>query len=151
MGKPGETGEPLLGTDSVHRLALVTSDLDESGALLPIAFKFSPAEAKAQTPSLSLWEASLTTPEEAVGLVSNPKRRVVATFQVQVLTSLNNSNTDIAVVWDRLPNASGPELGHCALIGAHRPTKPEIRRIRRLITDQVNASAEIKTLELGAV
>ncbi len=142
MTKPGEDGEPLDGSDCVIRLALHPSDMGNEG-LLPNAFNLSTAERESEDPRLSVWETSLTTVEQARSFATNPKRRVVATFDVSVV---RNANENLDVVWDLIENPRPGEEGHCGITGLFLDDSRQRKVLRRALVDAVNEQGEIDLL-----
>ncbi len=142
--KPGETGEPLQGKDCVLRLGLEQSDYDSIGAN---QFELSTSEKEEDWKRISVWEASLTTVEQAVKFVGNPKRKLLLRLKVSAIRSLTfNADQLLNVKWDRLPDCvddKGEKIagstdgceGHCALDGLYPSNKKLRRKIRKRLAE----------------
>ena len=99
--KPGPTRQPLDGTDRIIRLGIVDQVKDDQ--ISPNAFAMSPIERKQDWKRISVWETSLTTPEQADDFVVNPKLKVVIPLVVDEIRQIAvEGDSPLNVLWDRL-------------------------------------------------
>ncbi len=100
---PGETGERLSNDESVYRLLKSLKD----GKVIPEHFALSSKDEASPLCALSVWAESLTTPLQALELMTGNKREYThyCSLQVQQVRSLTISELPqpaLDVVWDRL-------------------------------------------------
>ena len=103
--RPGATGQPINDEDRVLRLGLVPSDLNKSFVSANV-FSLSSEEKRIPPHWLSVWEESLTTPEQAYAMATNKSRRLVIRLTMHDIRGIRieaaGERSLLDVVWDRL-------------------------------------------------
>jgi len=140
--RPGATGQPLDDEGRVLRLGLVPSDLNK-GFVSANVFSLSSEEKRIPPHWLSVWEESLTTPEQAYAMATNKNRRLAIRLTVRDIRGIRIEEAGeqqlLAVVWDRLEyvwgdggklNADAPAgaAGHCGIIGLQDIHRKQLRK-----------------------
>jgi len=141
------------------RLALESEVGEDGRHVVASAFSLTDREKATSEQWISLWERAETTPEEAVAMADNPKRRVAITMTVERIRQLRTDLDEearldvLAEPWSRYYDEDGAPLGpadsppgsqgHCALEGlglkAPRPlSKAVMKDLRRRLLDYIN-------------
>ena len=142
ISRPGATGQPINDEDRVLRLGLVPSDLNK-GFVSANVFSLSSEEKRIPPHWLSVWEESLTTPEQAYAMATNKNRRLAIRLTVRDIREIRMGSVGeqqlLDVVWDRLeyvwdedgnlkPDVPAGAAGHCGIIGLQDIHRKQLRK-----------------------
>ena len=157
MCKPGPDRTPLDDDDSVFLMDLV--DQSSYERVSPVVFRLT-SEEKEREPEdrrRSAWEMELSSPEQIVDVLGNPRRRLVVTVDVDDVQSIEVEDADMVVCWDykegcldssgnRINGHSGCE-GHCGIFGwpygvPHASDKR--KSVRRNLAEKAEVEGEVE-------
>ena len=143
--KRGAEGESLPDDARVFRLCRRTSD----GRIAPEAFVLSSEDKRHAIPRLSVWEQSLTTPDQA-----DPARRyllvaLLTALEVRRIRPDGPASTSLDVQWEQawtkgsdgkpVESTAPGAAGHCGIAGLNQGDKAARKVLRAALARLANA------------